>query len=53
MFEGKRGRRKYLIIEKRRSEDEARYLAKTHWHCKESDLIVGGAKKKKGDEFFC
>lgn len=46
MFEGKIGKRKYLVIEKRKSEEEARYLARTYWHCKDSDLIVGGAKKK-------
>ena len=57
MYEGKRGKRKYLIIEKRKSIEEARYIAKTMWHCKESDLIVGGAKFKnqvvKANEEWC
>ena len=52
MFEGKRGKRKYLIIEKRKSEEEARYFARTYWKCKDSDLIVGGADRKKDDEFY-
>ena len=29
-----------------KSEEEARYYARTMWHCKDSDLIVGGAKLK-------
>ena len=53
IYEGKTGRRKYLILPKKEySQSEAVKFASEFWHCRIDQIILSGAKKKNDNEFY-
>ena len=52
IYAGKSGKRAYLLIPKTMNQHDAAEWAKTYWHCRLDEIILGGAKKKRGDEWY-